>query len=136
MPKRISSPYHGGGIMANRRRNTARAGTHILEKCGHNLDLIDRFCNSKSSRTEKIVDLEPILKKTRQVIYPTPTITQSCCDLLGRFTATGVDNTLPLPSDLVTTDSKVLTKVTTRCGNGIFKPASSNTFFSDFLIAQ
>ena len=42
-------PYHGGYIMANWRRNTAVSGPHILEKCCHDLDLINWFCNSKAS---------------------------------------------------------------------------------------
>ncbi len=43
-------PYHGGYIMANWRRNSAVSGPHILEKCCHDLDLINWFCQSKASR--------------------------------------------------------------------------------------
>jgi len=44
------SPHHGGYIMVNWRRNTALAGPHILEKCCHDLDLINWFCQSKATR--------------------------------------------------------------------------------------
>ena len=43
-------PYHGSYIMCNWRRRTAVAGPHILEKCCHDLDLINWFCNSKASK--------------------------------------------------------------------------------------
>lgn len=39
-------PDHGGYIMCNWRRKTAIAGPHILEKCCHDLDLINWFCGS------------------------------------------------------------------------------------------
>ena len=35
------APYHGGYIMCNWRRLTKMAGPHILEKCCHDLDLIN-----------------------------------------------------------------------------------------------
>ena len=44
------SPHHGGYIMVNWRRNSALAGPHILEKCCHDLDLINWFCQSHVSR--------------------------------------------------------------------------------------
>jgi predicted dehydrogenase len=37
---------HGGYIMGNWRRQTQIAGPHILEKCCHDLDLINWFCDS------------------------------------------------------------------------------------------
>jgi len=43
------SPFHGGYIMMNWRRNSAMAGPHILEKCCHDLDLINWFCRSHVS---------------------------------------------------------------------------------------
>ena len=43
-------PYHGGYIMMNWRRDTAAAGPHILEKCCHDLDLINWYCQSHVSR--------------------------------------------------------------------------------------
>ncbi len=44
------SPDHGGYIMCNWRRLTKFAGPHILEKCCHDLDLINWFCGSLPSR--------------------------------------------------------------------------------------
>lgn len=44
------APDHGGYIMCNWRRLTKFAGPHILEKCCHDLDLINWFCNSRPSR--------------------------------------------------------------------------------------
>ncbi len=44
------APYHGGYIMCNWRRHTAVSGPHILEKCCHDLDLINWFCGSHASR--------------------------------------------------------------------------------------
>ncbi len=40
------APAHGGYIMRNWRRHTKLAGPHILEKCCHDLDLINWFCDS------------------------------------------------------------------------------------------
>jgi predicted dehydrogenase len=44
------TPAHGGYIMMNWRRNTKYAGPHILEKCCHDLDLINWFADSIPSR--------------------------------------------------------------------------------------
>ena len=44
------SAHHGSYIMTNWRRHTALAGPHILEKCCHDLDLINWFVGSKVSR--------------------------------------------------------------------------------------
>ena len=43
------APYHGGYIMMNWRRNSAVSGPHILEKCCHDLDLLNWFCQSKAT---------------------------------------------------------------------------------------
>ena len=43
-------PAHGGYIMMNWRRFTSEAGPHILEKCCHDLDLINWFCESIPTR--------------------------------------------------------------------------------------
>ena len=45
-----SPPHHGGYIMCNWRRLTRFAGPHILEKCCHDLDLINWFSGSLPSR--------------------------------------------------------------------------------------
>jgi predicted dehydrogenase len=44
------TPEHGGYIMCNWRRLTKFAGPHILEKCCHDLDLINWFCGSLPSK--------------------------------------------------------------------------------------
>ena len=44
------TPSHGGYIMMNWRRKTELAGPHILEKCCHDLDLINWFCDSLPSK--------------------------------------------------------------------------------------
>lgn len=44
------TPGHGGYIMRNWRRLTKFAGPHILEKCCHDLDLINWFCESVPSK--------------------------------------------------------------------------------------
>ena len=44
------TPDHGGYIMCNWRRKSSIAGPHILEKCCHDLDLIEWFAGSLPSR--------------------------------------------------------------------------------------
>ncbi len=44
------TPGHGGYIMRNWRRLSKYAGPHILEKCCHDLDLINWFCESVPSK--------------------------------------------------------------------------------------
>lgn len=44
------TPPHGGYIMCNWRRKTEMAGPHILEKCCHDLDLINWFIGSLPSK--------------------------------------------------------------------------------------
>ncbi|MCP3967012.1 MAG: Gfo/Idh/MocA family oxidoreductase [Lentisphaerae bacterium] len=44
------TPDHGGYIMRNWRRFSKYAGPHILEKCCHDLDLINWFCQSVPSK--------------------------------------------------------------------------------------
>ena len=44
------TPSHGGYIICNWRRHSAIAGPHILEKCCHDLDLINWFCGSLPSQ--------------------------------------------------------------------------------------
>ena len=43
-------PEHGGYIMCNWRRNSSVSGPHILEKCCHDLDLIEWFLGSLPSK--------------------------------------------------------------------------------------
>ena len=44
------TPPHGGYIICNWRRHSAISGPHILEKCCHDLDLINWFCGSLPSK--------------------------------------------------------------------------------------
>lgn len=44
------TPSHGGYIMCNWRRNSSMSGPHILEKCCHDLDLIEWFVGDIPSR--------------------------------------------------------------------------------------
>ncbi len=44
------TPSHGGYIVCNWRRHSAVSGPHILEKCCHDLDLINWFCGSLPSK--------------------------------------------------------------------------------------
>lgn len=44
------TPGHGGYIVCNWRRHTSVSGPHILEKCCHDLDLINWFCQSLPSQ--------------------------------------------------------------------------------------
>lgn len=44
------APQHGAYIMQNWRRLTKYAGPHILEKCTHDLDLLNWFCGSLPSK--------------------------------------------------------------------------------------
>ena len=43
-------PYHGSYIMKNWRRKTSEAGPHILEKCCHDIDLLNWFVGSLASK--------------------------------------------------------------------------------------
>ena len=43
-------PAHGGYIVCNWRRDSQVSGPHILEKCCHDLDLINWFCQSLPSQ--------------------------------------------------------------------------------------
>ena len=52
------TPAHGGYIMTNWRRHTDLSGPHILEKCCHDLDLINWFCDSLPSKIASFGDLD------------------------------------------------------------------------------
>ncbi|MBQ8755783.1 MAG: Gfo/Idh/MocA family oxidoreductase [Lentisphaeria bacterium] len=51
-------PEHGGYIMCNWRRDSRISGPHILEKCCHDLDLINWFCESLPSRVSSFGSLD------------------------------------------------------------------------------
>lgn len=46
----VLGPSHGGYIMGNWRRNSAVAGTHILEKCCHDIDIANWLMGTLPSR--------------------------------------------------------------------------------------
>lgn len=52
------TPGHGGYIMRNWRRLTKYAGPHILEKCCHDLDLINWFCDSVPTKVASFGGLD------------------------------------------------------------------------------
>lgn len=57
------TPAHGGYIVCNWRRYTKMAGPHILEKCCHDLDLINWFCQSLPSRVASFGKQEFFVKE-------------------------------------------------------------------------
>lgn len=58
-------PDHGGYIMANWRRHTKIAGPHILEKCCHDLDLLNWFSESVPSRVAGFGSLDFFVPKNK-----------------------------------------------------------------------
>jgi len=68
------SPDHGGYIMTNWRRLTEMAGPHILEKCCHDLDLINWFTQSIPSKVAGFGGLDFFVPANRELIekFPTP----------------------------------------------------------------
>lgn len=56
-------PDHGAYIMMNWRRLTKLSGPHILEKCCHDLDLINWFCDSLPTRIASFGGLDFFLPK-------------------------------------------------------------------------
>ncbi|MDD5698149.1 MAG: Gfo/Idh/MocA family oxidoreductase [Victivallaceae bacterium] len=52
------APVHGGYIMMNWRRQTKLAGPHILEKCCHDLDLLNWFCASLPTKVASFGGLD------------------------------------------------------------------------------
>ena len=51
-------PHHGAYIMTNWRRLSCNAGPHILEKCCHDLDLLNWFCGSLPSKVAAFGSLD------------------------------------------------------------------------------
>jgi len=63
------APEHGGYIMCNWRRHTRLSGPHILEKCCHDIDLLNWFCGSIPRRVASFGGLDmfvPENEKLRQ----------------------------------------------------------------------
>jgi predicted dehydrogenase len=60
------TPGHGGYIMTNWRRLTKYAGPHLLEKCCHDLDLINWFAESVPSRVAGFGSLDFFVPKNKK----------------------------------------------------------------------
>ena len=60
-------PGHGGYIMCNWRRHTAQAGPHILEKCCHDLDLLNWFCGSLPSKVAAFGSLDFFIPENKHL---------------------------------------------------------------------
>ena len=61
-------PTHGGYIMRNWRRFTKYAGPHILEKCCHDLDLINWFCESIPSKVASFGGLDFFIPENEKLL--------------------------------------------------------------------
>lgn len=59
------TPAHGGYIMQNWRRLTRLAGPHLLEKCCHDLDLINWYIGSVPTRVAGFGGLDLFVPKNR-----------------------------------------------------------------------
>ena len=59
---------HGTYIMRNWRRHTGVAGPHILEKCCHDLDLINWFCRSVPTRVAAFGSREFFVPKYKKLL--------------------------------------------------------------------
>ncbi len=69
------TPEHGSYIMRNWRRKTAIAGPHILEKCCHDLDLIEWLTNSLPAKVMAFGGRDFFLPKNDELFqYITPKI--------------------------------------------------------------
>lgn len=62
------TPAHGGYIMCNWRRFTKYAGPHILEKCCHDIDLLNWLCDSIPSRAASFGGLNFFIKENQKLI--------------------------------------------------------------------
>ncbi len=59
------APGHGGYIMINWRRHTKLAGPHLLEKCCHDLDLLNWFTQSLPARVAAFGGLDFFVPKNQ-----------------------------------------------------------------------
>ena len=62
------APDHGGYIMTNWRRKTEIAGPHILEKCCHDLDLLEWFTDSLPSKVSAFSDRQFFIPENAYLI--------------------------------------------------------------------
>ena len=61
------TPSHGGYIVCNWRRYSDVSGPHILEKCCHDLDLINWFCQSLPSKVASFGKQEFFVKENAAI---------------------------------------------------------------------
>ena len=61
------TPPHGGYIVCNWRRFESVSGPHILEKCCHDLDLINWFCNSLPSKVASFAKQDYFVKENQYI---------------------------------------------------------------------
>jgi len=61
-------PSHGGYIMMNWRRKAELSGPHILEKCCHDLDLINWFCDSLPTKIASFGGLDYFVPENKNHI--------------------------------------------------------------------
>ncbi|MES2310339.1 MAG: Gfo/Idh/MocA family oxidoreductase [Verrucomicrobiota bacterium] len=60
---------HGGYIMGNWRSNREKAGTHLLEKCCHDIDLVQWFTGSVPVRVASFGGLDFFVPKNKKRIH-------------------------------------------------------------------
>ncbi|MBE6378583.1 MAG: Gfo/Idh/MocA family oxidoreductase [Lentisphaerae bacterium] len=60
-------PAHGGYIVCNWRRWNSAAGPHILEKCCHDLDLINWFCGSLPSKVASFAKRDYFIRENQYI---------------------------------------------------------------------
>jgi len=71
-------PPHGAYIMQNWRRHTSIAGPHILEKCCHDLDLLNWFCGSLPDKVAAFGSLDFFRKENQSLKQKHPGVFDSC----------------------------------------------------------
>lgn len=66
------APAHGGYIMTNWRRYTKYAGPHILEKCCHDIDLLNWFVGSLPSKIASFASLDFFVPENEHYFHEFP----------------------------------------------------------------
>ncbi|OQA79956.1 MAG: 1,5-anhydro-D-fructose reductase [Lentisphaerae bacterium ADurb.Bin242] len=66
------APAHGGYIMQNWRRLTANAGPHLLEKCCHDLDMLNYLIGSLPSKTAGFGGLDCFIPENESLFRKYP----------------------------------------------------------------
>ena len=65
-------PGHGGYIVTGWRRHTAISGPHLLEKCCHDLDLLNWFCQSLPSKVAAFGGLDFFIPANEHIFHEAP----------------------------------------------------------------